>query len=130
MFLTYLFSLILISHLIYHLLDPSKKVLKEGAIPCLNLPLKSFENIEKPPRNQSSIEKRNQTKIQQPGNSLNNTTSARSFGEFKKELLKTKIKPWIFECSEEIITLKFFEKPYIIPKFELIVDSEMRVLIL
>ena len=43
--------------------DPSKKLLKEGAIPCLNLPVKPFESTENTPlRSQSSIEKRDQAR--------------------------------------------------------------------
>lgn len=105
--------------------------MKEGAIPCLNLPLKSFESIEKP-RSQSSIEKRDQARNH---DSHTETTSSydtphsptKTFEDLKKELLKANLKRWVVEVPGTMISMKLIEKSYAVPKFELIVDMQMKV---
>lgn len=111
-------------------------MLKDGAIPCLNLPVKSFESVEKPSlRSQSSIEKRNQARNNNSihshvDTSLYDTSPIKSFEDLKKDVAKSNLKSWVVKLSETMMSFKFTQKPYTVPKFELIVDKEMKVNIL
>ena len=111
-------------------LDPTKKVLKEGSVPCLNLPAKSFQNPKKPPRKTTSIQKRNIASACLHISSDDIVpTLIDGFDHFKRELVKTTITPWISIISDKSVVLNLFQTPYIVPKFQLIIDSEMKVCI-
>ena len=101
-------------------------MLKEGAIPCLNLPVKSFESSEAPLRSQSSIEKRNYAAARSY-DSTPTVDTLKSFEDLKKDATKSKLKHWVVETSENMVSFKWIQKPFAVPKFELIIDMQMKV---
>ena len=103
-------------------LDPSRRVLKEGALPSINLPVKSVETTESKARSTDSIKKREIAR--------NIAFEVTNFEEFKKHFKKSHIGSWQSEDKDSAIIFKYFEDPFVVPKFEVIVDSELKVIIL
>ena len=99
------------------LLDPSKKVLKEGELPQLNLPSKSIPTKLSKPRSTASIAKRENADI--CADKLSPEFCYKSLDEFKKRINQLKLpNDWLIENKDEYCLIKEVDPTLVLPKVE------------
>ena len=104
-------------------LETGKKTLKLGALPTDNLPKKSVETTKPSERRQLSYHERNPTQTTNDQPKL----VYRNLDDFIKKLSRTatiqnnwNVKSTSYKCS-----MKYFCKPYSIPKYEIVIDDSL-----
>ena len=93
------------------------KTLRLGALPPQNLPKKSHENNIKSPelRHLNTVHDRTQE--------VKSTVVYKN--EFLSRVSTLKLKLWILDKQESKVTFKYYSKPYLSPKFEVIIDDSL-----
>eukprot|EP00794_Sanderia_malayensis_P002689 gene2689-3111_t len=107
----------------YRVVDETgRKALKFGAVPKLNLPAKSCSKQSKAPERRHLNIVQN---VETP--QVHKISKYKSFKELETRVAKLKIhqKGWLINYCGNKISFKFFQKPYIIPQFEVIVDESL-----
>ena len=103
-------------------LETGKKSLNDGAIPKLSLPEKSHESRKFAERQHRNI-------VHEGSNLLSKEKVPlyKSFNEFANRVRKLKLKTsgWHVEELPNKVTFKLIEKPYLVPKFEVVVDETL-----
>ena len=101
-----------------YVLETGRKALKLGALPTMNLPQKSVEIPKFPERRQI---------IKTVTESKKTHFPYRDFPDFTRQMFKRKFgKEWQMDISEEDrLTFKYFSKPYLIPKFQIIIGESL-----
>eukprot|EP00795_Rhopilema_esculentum_P010443 gene10443-19147_t len=102
-------------------IETGRKSLIFGALPRINLPLKSFQQPTAAERRHLSIVKDSVASLQ------HRVPAYKHFNEFAARVGKLKLQSngWIIANSPNKLTFKFFERPYIIPQLEVIVDESL-----
>ena len=100
-------------------LETGRKTLRFGAVPSENLPQKSHPSRPVKERRHLHIV---QDKVVTQAKGM----SYKSFEEVKKRVAKLKLPCWQQDVAENQLTLKQFEDNAMIPKFQLVIDSELR----
>ena len=100
-------------------LETCRRTLRFGAVPSENLPQKSHPSRPVKERRHLHIV---QDKVVTPAKGM----SYKSFEEVKKRVAKLKLPCWQQDVAENQLTLKQFEDNAMIPKFQLVIDSELR----
>ena len=96
----------------------TKKKVRFGAIPKLNMPRKSHETIRPEPRPERSIVRN----IEEPSVKV----CYKTFSEFCQRLSGLKgISNWNFKTFRDKVVLQLIEEPYLLPKFEIAVDDSL-----
>ena len=94
----------------------TKKKVRCGAIPKLNVPRKSPETTKPEPRPERSIVRN----IEEPSVKV----CYKTFSEFCQRLSGLKgISNWNFRTFTDKVVLQLMEEPYLLPKFEIAVDD-------
>ena len=98
--------------------ETGRKTLKLGALATLNLPQKSVETRKFPERRQI---------IKTATESKNIHFRYKDFLDFPRQMFKMKFrKEWQMDISgENKVGFKYFSKPYLIPKFEIMIDERL-----
>ena len=104
-----------------------KKELKEGALPTLNLPVKSIVN------KQSSINERSTSSISKRENFLVSSTLSiaaphkcyKDFNDFVTRINNLKLPKWSIIHKENSLTTIVFQGEYLVPKFQIFVDCSL-----
>ena len=97
-------------------LENDKLVVKFGAIPTLNVPVKSHETEPVPEGRRLHIVRDIEPKV---------TEHYKRFNDFEKKVAKLKLTGWTVTKNDECFHFKFFKKPYSIPYFELMVNENL-----
>ena len=96
----------------------TKKKVRCGAIPKLNMPRKSHETTRPEPRPERSIVRN----IEEPSVKV----CYKTFSEFCQRLSGLKgISNWNFRTFTDKVVLQLMEEPYLLPKFEIAVDDSL-----
>eukprot|EP00794_Sanderia_malayensis_P002057 gene2057-2334_t len=103
------------------LTETGRKSLDFGALPKLNLPVKSLEHAKITERRHLNILKDNIVHLQEEVKTYKN------FSEFAACVGKLKFSAngWVITNSSSNISFKYFERPYIVPDLEVIVDESL-----
>ena len=107
-------------------LDATRKSLKDGAIPHLNLPVKSITTPKPESRSESSINKRMEAV------EVNNSTNVVLYSNLEKlvkSIGRIKVVPWKFSSHlPNYVLLSLSDELHIVPKFEVFIDSSLEVI--
>ena len=96
-----------------------------GSLPTLNLPVKSFSSNPYSSRGTQSIEKRQQTQIEKTF-PVNDDPCYKSYWEFLQRIGKLKLKyGWEIKEKAETVSICNFENEFSVPKYEIIVTSDL-----
>ena len=106
---------------------PTRKQLKEGDLPTLNLPQKSVPVLTSPtPRSSSSITKREDFFILQETYAPPPCHVYRDFSEFKLRVLNHKLGDcWNISIQDNLVVATCISVENILPKFEIFVDQSL-----
>ena len=99
--------------------ETGRKALRFDAVPTENLPQKS--HASKPVKERRHLNIVQDKIVTQP-----NCMSYQSFEEVTKRVAKLKLPTWQQKVSNSQLTLEQFEDTAMIPKFQLIIDTELR----
>ena len=84
----------------FNFADPSRKQLKDGELPTLNLPKKSVHVSSLPPRASSSIQEREESQAFQASQIFTPSPVYRDFADFKKRIINLQLGiMWIIVIS-------------------------------
>ena len=108
--------------------DATRKILRDDALPSLNLPEKSIPSSSLLPRSTSAIEKREEhassVSLQSPATA---SSIYKSLAEFLQRIGKLKLGAcWHIESSESLVTISSYSSEYLLPKFEIFVECSLR----
>ena len=96
----------------------TKKNIRFGAVPKLNMARKSHETTRPEPRPEQSIVRN----IEEPSVKV----CYKTFSEFSQRLSGLKgISNWNFRTFPDKVVLQVMEEPYLLPKFEIAVDNSL-----
>ena len=107
--------------------NEKKTTLVPGSLPTLNLPTKSFEK-EKQERSTASIQKRDSasTNILPSTPPNTNLVVYKTFEDFKKRIVTLKLAlGWEICFESEKVTIKFIDKNFLVPKYQIVVQSSL-----
>ena len=105
---------------------PTRKQLKEGALPTLNLPQKSVPVLTSPPRSSSSITKREEFCILKETSAPPPCHVYKDFSEFKLRVLNLKLGDcWNISIQDNLVVATCISVEHILPKFEIFVDQSL-----
>ena len=103
----------------------TRKSLKEGAIPTLNLPQKAIPSMTSPPRSTITITKREESNATQVLSS--SPLFYKDFLQFKQRIVKLQINDtWSINLQDNYAILTFLSETHFVPKDELFVDQSLR----
>jgi len=119
------------------ILDPTRKTLKEGAIPTLNLPEKSHPSTvpwSSPPsrstlmiKKKETATKREQLLLQKEKTS---TLCFKSFAEFKTRVNELRLSSgWSISINDNSVEFKLLDDAFILPKYEIFTDFSLEIFI-
>ena len=114
---------------IYHY--EHKKELKAGAVPTLNLPIKSIASTSMKERSTLAIDKREVWNAEQSSSSQSSSTYQfyKDFNDFSSRLHKLKLNNcWKINqtsSNTDVIKLSYQELQFLLPKFEIFIDSTL-----
>ena len=101
-------------------IDTGKKTLRLGAIPTINLPIKSHTTKRFPEwRHKNSVQ-------DSPSIQLEEEIKYKSFDDVVKKLRPLKLKGWTLTLIDTLISLKQVEKPFIVSKYELFIKEDLK----
>ena len=102
----------------------TRKSLKEGAIPTLNLP-HNLPIITSPPRLTITIKKREESSATQVLSS--SAQFYKDFLQFKQRIVKLQINDtWSINLQDNYAIITFLSETHFVPKYELFVDQSLR----
>lgn len=109
---------------------PTRKSLKEGEIPYLNLPKKSFQTvtISSESRSTTSIKKKREEFLvfQDLSPPPSPSTIYRSFSDFKQRIVKLSLsKSWHDDVQDTLVIVTCFTTDHILPKYEVFIDQSL-----
>ena len=99
------------------LLETGRKTIKLGALPILNLPQKSHSTFKSPERRHINIVKETEPLIPKKW--------CKSFTELCSKTATLKLTNWEVKQCETSICFKQFEEPYMVPKYQIVVDDSL-----
>ena len=103
----------------------TRKSLKEGAIPTLNLLQKAIPSITSPPRSTITITKREDSSATQVLSS--SALFYKDFLQFKQRIVKLQINDtWSINLQDNYAILTFLSETHFVPKYELFADQSLR----
>ena len=106
------------------LLDPPRKVLKEGKLPQLNLPNKSIPTKLSKPRSTASIAKRENADV--CVDKLSPEFCYKNLDEFKKRTNLLKLPhDWVIENKNEYCLIKEVDPTLVLPKVEIYASNDL-----
>ena len=109
------------------MIDPTRKALKDGVLPSLNLPKKSISVPSYSSRDTTSIKKREESSSQINPSSIGTNAVYKSFPEFQQRISKLKLgNSWSIDFSESLVTISSHTDNYLLSKFEIFVDSSLQ----
>ena len=104
----------------------TRKSLKEGAVPTLNLPQKGIPSITSPPRSTITIKKREESSATQVLSS-SSALFYKDFLQFNQRIVKLQINDtWSINLQDNYAILTFLSEKHFVPKYELFVDQSLR----
>lgn len=113
-------------------IDPSRKYMKEGALPSLNLPVKSVPSKEVEPRSTVSIQKRETATVAATSSSQLSQCSSKNqyrcykgFADLKGRIQLLKLPEWTIDINDSCIEVKFKEKHFVVPRFQVFIDHSL-----
>ena len=113
----------ILEYVLFHSIDQTRKALKDGVLPSLNLPKKSLSVPPPSPRANSSIKKREESTSSQVDPSEMGIT----FLEFQQLVAKLKLgNSSSINFSDSFITISSYANDYWLPEFEIFVDPSLR----
>ena len=103
----------------------SRKSLKEGALPILNLPRPSANAIATNNRSKRAIKKREEhALLQEQMLQLPPSSAYISFGEFKQRVKNLPLNNlWNIAIQEDLVTASFASSNYIFPTYEIFINN-------
>ena len=104
------------------LLYPTRKLLREGAIPTLHLPEKSCSSNKSTERSRSTIEKREIIPPVQPPPEKN-LPCYKDFADFLKKAESLKLNGWLMKLNNGYATFLKINPDFLIPSHEIYVDQ-------
>ena len=111
----------------------SRKVLKDGVLATLNMPVKSIPEKPSVIRVNTAITKRVLYQEQMDIQTADNpevTLIYNDFDEFKKRIGKLKNKePWQITIEDELVKMLSMSSHHLLPKFEIYVDSSLDIFV-
>ena len=103
---------------------PTRKSLKEGALPTLNLPKKSVAVLTSPPRSTSSIQKREECSVSPNSNSMSSVY--KDFSDFVQRIVNLKLSDtWDINIQNNLVIATFISADHLLPKFEIFIDQSL-----
>ena len=102
---------------------PTRKMLKEGALPTLNLPRESASSTTKP-RPVNAIEKREEYQLLQEQMPQPVQNAYKSFEDFTSRIKSLALtKSWKIEVKEQLVVASLMSSDYVLPVYEIFVDN-------
>ena len=104
---------------------PTRKALKEGVHPTVNLPVKSIVSPPTVPRSTADVAKR---ELHNFDNGLSSPPVVYpNFTNFKQHIFKLKFpESWGIVITDSLVTISCLSPEYVLPKFKIFVESSLR----
>ena len=103
----------------FFFVETGRKTIRLGALPAFKLPQKSHSTSKSPARRHIYIV---ELKIERRPSSKK---WCKKSTELRRKTFSLKLTNWVINQCETNISFKLFEEPFIVPKYEIVVDDSL-----